>query len=654
MNKTVFWKPNKKVGSPLKNKPEKKPRGKRSINFKDLLKRLKPGKRGWIAIGILAFIGLLLTVFLIIPGFALMKNVKDLRTDASLLKSALTGRDLIAMESALSKTEADLNALRDTRDRKFGWAARFGPTKEYYSDSDRFINAGLLGIDAARETLELIEPFADAAGLKVSEDQEATQVSLAESIATWVSVMPEVAENMDGVLETLGLIGEELEPIRTEKYPKSIMGYEIRSNLELAQYTFIMMSEYGPDLKEALTVVPGLLGVGSSEKRYMIIMQNDKEIRATGGFWTNYATFKINNAFLSSDFSSHDMYSIDHTLDIIDPYHTFPKVPGAYTNYLKVQRMYARDANISPDYPTAVEQFMYFYNLAMPLNPSQIKPLDGIIAIDTVVIQELLEVTGPVTVGGVTYTSDNVVLELERIASLSLKEQADRKRVLGDLMEQMLVNVFESESNLWSPLIDKAVELSVRKHILYHFFDEQAQELLEKYNLAGRIIDPVEGDYVYAVSTNLGGDKTNWFVTKEIDHTLEQENGRWVRTVSIQYSYPQPEPRYGEFVKRFRDWMRLYVPLGSELIEVTGSEAASTTGEERNKTYFTGYIELAPTEVREMVFRYYLPEDMVIEEIYDLYIQKQPGTNGELHRVIFGEEVESFILETDKKVSRPL
>ena len=75
-------------------------------------------------------------------------------------------------------------------------------------------------------------------------------------------------------------------------------------------------------------------------KRYMVIMQNDKEIRPTGGFWTNYATFKIQEGLLQSDFTSKDFYSIDYALDPMDAYYDFPDAPQAYTKYLKVERWY--------------------------------------------------------------------------------------------------------------------------------------------------------------------------------------------------------------------------------------------------------------------------------------------------------------------------
>ena len=118
--------------------------------------------------------------------------------------------------------------------------------------------------------------------------------------------------------------------------------------------------------------------------------------------------------------------------------------PVQYAKYLEVERWYARDTNSSPDLPTSIDQFMFYYDLGQKISPAELKPVAGIVTIDTQVIRELLDVTGPVTVNGITYNSENIVLELERLASLNVQEQINRKGVLGDLMEAMLINVFDS------------------------------------------------------------------------------------------------------------------------------------------------------------------------------------------------------------------
>lgn len=615
----------------------------------------KLGKGGLVLFLILLTLGLVSYIVVLRPALALYSMANVVKSDASEIGEALQSRDLVKLNEVLDKTEKDLRDLKIEKDEKFGWAENMKLFKanEFYSDFDRFANAGIYAVDALRETSMIITPFADAAGLKVSPDQELPKAEgLMEAFQGWISVMPQVADQMDGVIEKVSKIGEELEPINVDKYPEKIGKFEIRSNIEFVKNNLSDADEYAPDIKQALQIIPGVLAVGTPTKRYMIIMQNDKEIRPTGGFMTNYATFKISNGLLDSDFTSKDMYSVDLTLDLIDAVTDFPDPPAPYGALLKVERWYARDMNYSPDFIISMDQFMEFYSMAGRISPYEIKPIDGIFAIDTYVIEELLEVTGPVTVNGTTYTKDNVVLELEKIASLALAEQSNRKRVLGDLMEGMLINVFESDSNLWPKLIEKGVDLAVRKHISVYIFDEQAQALVEEYGLGGRIKEQVEGDYAMVVSTNLGGDKTNWFVDKEVLHTLEKEGDRWVRTVKINYQYTEPGAEYQALVKRFKDWVRLYVPVGSELISTEGSEneAFNLSDQERNKVWYSAYIEMGPGESRELTFKYYVPSEFVNENEYVLNIQKQSGIDREKHTVVYGGDMKELDLSKDTVV----
>lgn len=614
----------------------------------------KLGIGGIILLVILGIIGLLGFIFVVNPAISLATNVKQLENDSKDLEEAMANRDLIAFSEALDDTEQDLLDLRDARNNKFKWAQNFGPTKAYYADSDHFINAGQHAVQAGREFVVVVEPFADALGFRISESQEVEELSLAEAFSAWVAAMPIVAEDSDEIIMELSKVGQELSYVDASRYPENFRGVPVRATIEQSQKTLTKLNEYAPDIKRALTIAPSLLGVDAGEKRYMILFQNDKEIRATGGFWTYFATFKIDNALLTSDFTSYNSYYIDDVLQSIDAYTDFPDVPAAYNNHLKVERMFARDANISPDLPTSVDQFMYFWELAQPLSPAEFKNIDGVVVINTVVLEELMEITGPVTVNGVTYSKDTVVLELERLASLTLREQVNRKKVLGDLMEAMLLNVFESERNLWPTIIDKGFDLVKRKHVAGVVFEPEAQALLEKYNFSGRIVDPIEGDYAFVAQTNLGGDKTNWFVDKVVTHTLEKEDSRWVRTVNIKYTYTEPGAEFGPFIKRFRDWVRVYTPLGSELIDVTGSEDVSGKGEERNKTYFHGFITLGPGETKEITFKYYLPNNVIKNDEYNLYLQKQISIDSEVHNVVVNGETETIDLKWDTEYTKKL
>ncbi|HXK53031.1 MAG TPA: hypothetical protein PLF29_03520, partial [bacterium] len=325
-------------------------------------------KGAGLAAGIAAVVFLILfavTYFVALrPTLALTSKVNEVKADISEISKSATNRDLVELSANLDKLEMDIAELRAARDENIGWMENFGLTKEYYADSNHFMDAGLQMIEAGREAIKLIEPFADAGGFRISAEQEIEIVDpaqgsgLAEAFSNWIAIMPEIAGDIDVVLNRLTLAGEELNKVDASKYPESFRGTDLRQSIIKAQNTLTLLNDSAPDIKEALNIIPPLLGVGTTEKRYMILMENDKELRATGGFWTYISTFKIANAQLSSDFTSQGTYNIDFALEVIDPYYTFPTVPDAYRNHLKVERMFSRDANISPDFPTSVDQFM--------------------------------------------------------------------------------------------------------------------------------------------------------------------------------------------------------------------------------------------------------------------------------------------------------
>ena len=121
-------------------------------------------------------------------------------------------------------------------------------------------------------------------------------------------------------------------------------------------------------------------------------------------------------------------------------------------------------------------------------------------------------------------------------------------------------------------------------------------------------------------------------------------------TVTVKYTYPQPAAEFSAFVKRFRDWFRIYAPAGSELVSLDGSEDAemNMTGEERGMVWYSGLLELGPNESKTVTVKYYLPENVVVGDTYKLLIQKQGGINSELHTVhINGKKVDEIQLDRD-------
>ena len=100
-----------------------------------------------------------------------------------------------------------------------------------------------------------------------------------------------------------------------------------------------------------------------------------------------------------------------------------------------------------------------------------------------------------------------------------------------------------------------------------------------------------------------------------------------------------------------RDWIRIYVPKGSELISSQGSEVKISSYEELGKTVFEGYLEVRPKGVATFSISYRLPFKVDSSSSLPLLIQKQPGTdNNEYSIIVNGKEMEKFPLLTDKEI----
>ena len=105
-------------------------------------------------------------------------------------------------------------------------------------------------------------------------------------------------------------------------------------------------------------------------------------------------------------------------------------------------------------------------------------------------------------------------------------------------------------------------------------------------------------------------------------------------------------------IKVYRDWIRAYAPLGSKLISLNGSQDTSLAGgDERGKTYFSGFITLALYETKEITFKYSIPGTTMKDNVYNLYIQKQSGIDIEKHTVTVNGKTQEFDIKKDRKGS---
>jgi len=579
-------------------------------------------------------------------------SVQSLQQTGSRLSAAFQSQDLVA-----AKTESQL--LRDQMDdldakyQKVNWTQAIPFLGNYTKDGQRGINAGKSLAKSIDTLIVSVTPYADLLGFQTGQATPSGQPkpqSIEDRIVFMAQTLDKISPDLEKVELDITNAQKELDQIDPNRYPQTLAGKNIRSKIIEVRSAINESAQLLSQAKPLIKLFPDLLG-NPNAKTYMVLFQNDAELRPTGGFMTAYAFLRVTKGKIEP-LSSFDIYDLDARFNKKVPAHE------AIKKYLNETYLNLRNSNMSPDYKVSMDLFYKYYR-DIPGFP---KP-DGIIAIDTRFPVEILKVIGPIGVGGwgnfgpqndPACDCPQVVYALEQIADRPIAGfRTGRKAVLGPLMHSMMANAMGSPKHLWPKLVNVVLDSIKQKHLLFYFLEDKTQKVAEDFNAAGRI-RPYAYDYLHINDANLGGAKSDMYITRQVEQEIETGNGTVTKTVSISYHNPRKGSNCnleaGQLCLNgvYRDYVRLLVPKGSKLLSVVGSEVKESVTEDLDKTVFEAFFTMRPESQSKIVFKYELPPlDL---STYKLLIQKQPGLPIVKHTITLnGNQIEVDVNE-DKEL----
>jgi hypothetical protein len=624
--------PNKtsKLLSDIFNK-KKEAKEKKSELADAVKKNKKMPKALKIIIGILG--GLL-----VISGIYTVVIVKQLKSQA--METEATARQAYAIfktqnlplaQEEFKKLEDQVNELHQTY-QKLSFYNFVPIARNYYQDGNHFFEGGKHGLAAAQKALAELTPYADVLGF---EGEGSFSGGTAEDrIKLLLETLDKVMPAFDSIATDLEMTKEEILAVNPNRYPEKIGETMIREKLiagqEMLESTVTGFMEFRPVLEQ----IPELAGGKGERKKYLILFQNDNELRPTGGFLTAYAVIYIENGKVSPE-KSDDIYELDQKFT------QRVAIPESLGKYLTTERYWnLRDMNISPDFKLSMDQFFENYQTVRG-EPTDI---DGIIAVDTQVLTDLLTALGPVEVPGYgTFSAEpddrcdgcaQVVYALSEIITRPTPyHREDRKGILGPLMQSTLQKAYGAPKEKWPELFQYMWRDMEGKHIQLYFMDEEAQTAAETVNAAGRLEQSEAGDFLAIVNANLGGAKSNLFINYDVkQEVLIPENGRLEKTIEITYRNTRRADNCNLEAgllclnSTLQDWTRLYIPAGAELVKAQGFTAEPTLYEEQGFAVIDGFFTLEPLGVAKLKITYTIPYDDM--ETYKTTLWKQGGIDG--------------------------
>lgn len=600
--------------------------------------------------------GILLVLILVLAAFAyfaLYLPYTRIRAKGTILvaaakemKDIFKANDIDLLKKKYSDIEAKYADFKKESQSVY-WLS-FVPQVNDYKNA---LTAGDYLLDAGKLSIDAVEPYADIIGLKKGTESFVNK-SGEDRLQTAVLTLDKVLPKVDAISTDIEKAEKLIATIDPNRYPETINGKPVRSKLVEYKNEFDGIASLFVQAKPLVKQLPLILGA-NKEQTYLILFQNDKEQRATGGFLTAYALFRIKDGKMKIE-KSEDIYTLDASIS------KHGAAPEKIRTYARgITQFYIRDSNLSPDFPTSVKTFDEIYQ-----NSGSKVKYDGVIAIDTKVLVDLLTVYGDAEVNGIRFSATptkecNCPQVIYKLLDLVDKPKNyidnNRKGILGDLMYYLFYRALSfSPSKYWPILFQQMFANMEEKHIMLYFADSERQKAVETINFGNRI-NAYDGDYLHINNVNFSGAKTNLFVNETITSETKFGSGAVERTVSVQFKNPFPASdcnlERGNLCLNavHRNWIRFYVPQGSKLVKLAGSSKPTQTYDELGKTVFEGYVEV-PTKGQALVNVTYTLPSSITESNYKLMMQKQGGEETQQLKVnIGGSNVFSGVFVKDSQ-----
>lgn len=393
------------------------------------------------------------------------------------------------------------------------------------------------------------------------------------------------------------------------------------------QVTHALQQEYGSAVVEnAKEVLPYFLGM-HGPTRLLVLLQNNTELRPTGGFLGNYAIIEMDRTSVTSWFVEGS-----EQLDARANVAAIPLSPAPLRNYLAQPRYYFRDSNWLPDFPSSAQLLMQRY----AQESGDTKPFDGVVAINADFVARAMRILGPITADGVRLDPETFVEQVQWEVEYGYAARGDsyenRKEFMRHVMAVVFDRVKKNFTVLWPQFAQMFFEGLDTKEVQLYAQDAGVQKTILSQRWGGIMAQPEPGiDAWFLVDANLASLKTDRVLARDVQYSVTRE-GR--ATLRVTYK------NRGVFdwrTTRYRSFSRVYLPAGTTFIEGSGAMVREKdvakgdfyVGREYNRPVVGFFFAVEPGATHTVELQYQLPEAVVTrlqQHAYELQIQKQSGT----------------------------
>ena len=303
------------------------------------------------------------------------------------------------------------------------------------------------------------------------------------------------------------------------------------------------------------------------EQHLLILFLNPSEMRPIGGFAGSYGDVTLEQGSIKK-IEVNDIYYPDRFLD--------KKVTPPIQLQTVTVDWGARDAAWFFDFPASARKTTEFIEASQIYAKDGVR-FNGVIAINVKVIEDILELTGPIELPeyGLTLTKDNFLEEVQREVEEGRDKQAGEnpKRVLASLAPVLIERLHQLNSPSKNALTLALFGRVTNKDIQFYFDDPKVEDFVKKVNWAGEVASlPGSGDYLAVVNTNIAGGKTDARINQSIKLKSEIDSAGQVNNyLAVARRHLGKDDEVSWYRAKNQNFIKIFTVPNAELLSLTGA-----------------------------------------------------------------------------------
>lgn len=390
-------------------------------------------------------------------------------------------------------------------------------------------------------------------------------------------------------------------------------------------------------VRDLAGVVPEILGF-KARKTYLVLFQNNLELRPTGGFIPAFGLINIENGKLVS-FEVSNVYQAEGQLKgQVEPPQKIKEVLGENVWYF-------RDSNWDPDFSASAQRAIWFLDKEMKVSA------DGVLAVNLKVFKNILAKLGEITL--VDYQGEKINTEnleskavqfsdqefmvslanavFEKVKTLDPQEFINIEGVIFSSLETKEMLFYSNDPVVEKGIVDLGWDGNLRNY----------QPKVESFN--------VFSDYLFINEANLGVNKVNFVMKRAVNHEIKIDDfGKVEEKLTIEYENQSPSDNWP--FGNYRNYLRIYLSQGAKLSSalVTDTEnngiwvpvesSLQEVFDEHGKTIFAFMLNIPAKSTKRLEVTYNLENGLDLSKkinSYLLLVQKQSGSYSDVYNLTF-------------------